>query len=170
MDETDILNSSDVEFDLDPGKKSWSGSRNPGQASINLITKNAAQDRLSSKKTVKSLQFGHGAPATRRAQELWVAWFNAFRTHTLKKSLKDPFSGDDMVRFLDAIIGKLRTSHIGKPAPSSRVINHAVFVLASYGSFTYAESAGYKLTAQDGRKLETFMDDAIKEGRLIKGK
>lgn len=96
--------------------------------------------------------------------------FNAFRTYILKKSLEDPFSRDDIIRFFDAIIGKLCPSFTGKPAPNHRVITNALHILASYESFTYPESVRYKLTPQEGRKLETFVDDAIKEGRLTKGR
>lgn len=70
----------------------------------------ANNDRISSKRTVKQLEFGHGAPGTGALQELWVERFNAFRQHALKKSLDEPFCGDDVLRFFDSIISKMRPS------------------------------------------------------------
>lgn len=49
-----------------------------GLASIAQIVADAEDDRISSKKTVKQLEFGSGAPSTRLAQELWIGRFNAF--------------------------------------------------------------------------------------------
>lgn len=96
------FNSSDVEFEV-PSVSKQAAYR--GQASIDQLVKHAQSDRLTSKRTVKQLQFGHGAPGTRAKQSLWIRRFNAFRQHTLKQSLDTPFTGDDMLRFFDAIIG-----------------------------------------------------------------
>lgn len=60
---------------------------------------NAAYDRLSSKRTVKTPCFGHRALGTRQAQDLYVTRFDTFYTCTLKKSLDTPFSGDDLLGF-----------------------------------------------------------------------
>ena len=100
----DYLHSSDIEFEPDPSKAS---SKTPGLASIAQIVADAEDDRNSSKKTVKQLEFGSGAPSTRLAQELWIGRFNAFRQFTLKQSLDKPFGGDDLVRFFDAMLDKL---------------------------------------------------------------
>ncbi|KAK9315813.1 hypothetical protein V1524DRAFT_414929 [Lipomyces starkeyi] len=93
-----------VEFE--PAVKNNS-ERQPGRASIVQIIEASEVGRLTSKRTVKQLQFGHGLPGTRAQQQLLVERFNAFRTHTLKQYLSVPFSGDDILRFSDSIIGKL---------------------------------------------------------------
>lgn len=56
------------------------------------------------KRTVKQLQYGHGAPGTQATQELWVTRFKTFRQITLKQSLDNPFCGDDLIRFFDSLI------------------------------------------------------------------
>jgi hypothetical protein len=61
------FNSSDVEFEPAVSKRP---AKRAGQASIDEIVKNAAQDHVSSKKTVRQLQFRHGALSTRREQLL----------------------------------------------------------------------------------------------------
>lgn len=102
MAENVDFNSSDLEFEP-PTTSKQAAFR--GQASIDLIIKNAHADRISSKKTIQQLEFGHGAPSTRAHQTLWINRFNAYRQHSLKQSLSTPFTGDDMLRFFDATIG-----------------------------------------------------------------
>ncbi|KAK9245323.1 hypothetical protein V1506DRAFT_521936 [Lipomyces tetrasporus] len=144
----DDFNSSDIEFE--PPVNNRSGTQ-PGRASIAQIIENADSDRLTSKRAFKQLQFGHGPPGTRTQQELWVARFNAFRTHSLKKSLSVPFSGEDIVRFFDSIIGRLAPAGRGKPA-----INDDVVINAFPHHFSL-------------RNFHTFIDNAVRAGRLMRG-
>ena len=113
----DDFNSSDVEFDPPAETKqaySW------GQDSIELLLANAESDRLSTKRTVKQLEYGHGAPKTKGHQTRWLRRFHSYRENTLKQSLTTPFTGDDIIRFFDAIIrkfgcspGRWIESHVG---------------------------------------------------------
>lgn len=96
--------------------------------------------------------------------------FNAFRQSTLKKQVELPFTGDDVLRFLDSIVGKLKPSIRGKPAPCDKTIVSGFIAISTYGTFTYPEALGYKLTARDGSRLQTWLDDAVKAGRLTKGR
>ncbi|KAK9238767.1 hypothetical protein V1525DRAFT_387155 [Lipomyces kononenkoae] len=137
------FNSSDVEFEPAPSKASG---RRPGQVSIAKIIQETSNDRMSSKRAIKQLQFGRGAPGTRRAQELWVERFNAFRTFTLRQSLDEPFNGDDVLRFFDTIISKITPSLTGKPIPNADVVLSGFRFISSYGTFTYPKSSGYELT------------------------
>ncbi|KAK9246717.1 hypothetical protein V1506DRAFT_505362 [Lipomyces tetrasporus] len=166
MDLPEDFNSSDVEFEPAPSKASG---RRPGQASIAKIIEEASNDRLSSKRTLRQLQFGHGAPGTRENQELWVERFNAFRRFTLKQSLDEPFNGDDVLRFFDSIVSKITPGSKGKPAPNDKVVLNGIRIISSYGTFTYPKSSGYELTKYDGSRLQTWLDDSVKAGRLTKG-
>lgn len=173
------FNSSDVEFEAAPSKNTG----RPGLASIARIVQDAESDRLTSKRTVKQLQFGRGSPGSRYDQELWVGRFNVFRQVTLHQSLDEPFTGtdvipslykvltdrvgEDLIRFFDTIIDKIKPGYKGKPAPSDQVVNKGVKILLDFGTFTYA---GFHITKQHGVRLQTFKDDAVKEGRLTKGK
>ena len=65
----DDFNSSDIEFEPPANDK---GAKKRGEASIAAIIANAASDRISLKKTVRTLQFGRGAPQTMKNQQLWV--------------------------------------------------------------------------------------------------
>ncbi|KAI9793441.1 MAG: hypothetical protein M1816_000335 [Peltula sp. TS41687] len=118
---------------------------------------------------LSKLEFGNGAPSTRATQDLWVGRFNAFREFTLKKALTDPFSGDDILRFFDSIISKIRPTNRGKRGPGVEWLTSAFKILSAYGIFTYPKSSGYELTNRDGLRLHTFLDDAVKDGRLTKG-
>lgn len=100
--ETDF-NSSDMEFE--PRKKSKRSPR-AGQRSINAIIKDAEIDRVNSKKTLQQLEYGRRAPGTMDTQNVWVNRLNTFRIYTLKQSLDEPFTGDDLIRFFDSIVGK----------------------------------------------------------------
>ncbi|RDL39906.1 uncharacterized protein BP5553_04246 [Venustampulla echinocandica] len=162
----DDLNSSDIEFEPVVVK----GRRKRGQQSIQEIIEHADEDRISSKKAIKSLEFGRGAPRTIENAQRWMQRFNAFRQNTLRKSIGLPFIGDDVLRFFDTIIGRLKPHSRGKPVPSSEYIVSGFGHIASYGTFTYTEASGYKLTANDGARLQTWLDDAIKAGRLTKGR
>ena len=95
------FNSSDVEPDEIPETthRFW-------QASLNKIIKQAFEDRLSSKRAVKGLEFYRGSPHNIRIQKLWVARFEAFRHHTLTQDTRNPFTGDDLIWFFELIIGK----------------------------------------------------------------
>jgi hypothetical protein len=52
----------------------------------------------------------------------------------LGKSIDLPFTGDDVIRFLDAIIGRLRPGSSDKPVPSSETIVGGFRYIAAYGS------------------------------------
>ncbi|KAF8854058.1 hypothetical protein BDZ45DRAFT_806147 [Acephala macrosclerotiorum] len=162
----DNFNSSDIEFEPTVVK----GKRQRGRQSIQEIIEHADEDRISSKKAIKSLEFGHGAPGTIDNSQLWVQRFNVFRQVTLKKSIDLPFTGDDVLRFLDTAIGRLRPHSRDKPVPSSEYIVGGFKHISSYGTFTYKEASGYKLTVNDAARLQTWLDDAIKAGRLTKGR
>lgn len=72
----DDFNSSDIEFGPpEVDKRTYV----LGQDSINAIIENAAANRLTSKRRVKQLQFGHGAPETRMNQDMWVRRFINYR-------------------------------------------------------------------------------------------
>ncbi|TAQ88753.1 hypothetical protein B7494_g2950 [Chlorociboria aeruginascens] len=166
MADPDVFNSSDIEFDPVPSKSR----QYLGQRSIQDIIKHAAEDRLSSKKAIKSLQFGTGAPGTLDIAHRWVNRFNAFRQLTLRQDIGLPFTGDDLLRFFDSIVGKLKSTIRGKPAPSKEVMVGGFGHISAYGTFTYTEASGYKLTARDGSRMNTWLDDAVKSGRLTKGR
>ncbi|KAK2768280.1 hypothetical protein FQN54_000133 [Arachnomyces sp. PD_36] len=101
--ENSEFNSSDIEYEPEPRSI-----KRYGAQSIQEIIDNAAFDRLSSKRAVKTPEFGCGAPNTQYQQSLWTVRFNAFREHTLRLQLSNPFNGDDIIRFLDAMIPKIR--------------------------------------------------------------
>jgi hypothetical protein len=166
MDYPDYENSSDIEFEAAPPKQLC---RRPGQASIALIQKYAAEDRINSKRTAQRLQYGRGAPSTRQAQEIWVARFNAFREFTLRKPLNLPFTGDDVLRFFDSIIDKIRPGSVHKPAPSDEIVTKAFGIISDYGRFTFSRASGYDLSPHDAVRIQTWKDDAVKAGRLTKG-
>jgi hypothetical protein len=98
------FNSSDIEFDEDPSP--GLSNRLYGQASIDRMVADAQQDRIASKKTVKQLKLRLLAPSSQNLLDLWVRRFEAFREHVLRQSLDTPFTGLDIIRFLDSIIGK----------------------------------------------------------------
>ena len=97
------FNSSDVEFEpppVDPRRL------RAGQRSITAMIAEAGSLRMSTKRTARELDFASGAPGTRAGQTLWVNRFDSFRTEVLRHNLETPFTGEDLVRFFDAIIGK----------------------------------------------------------------
>jgi len=129
------------------------------------------EDRRSSKRTVKQLLYGCDAPDTRYHQELWTNRFNAFRTITLQKSTDQRFAGDDLIRFLDCSIDKIRPQLSSKPVCNPDTFPGAVNTLLDYGIFTYSEvNTGFRFIKHDGAWIQTFFDNAVKDGRLIEGR
>lgn len=98
----DDFNSSDIEFDEEDDQETRPSF---GQASITKLIENAFEDRISTKSELKALKFGHGAPCYRENQLRWAARLEAFRKHTLNQDITTPFTGNDLIRFLSAIIG-----------------------------------------------------------------
>ncbi|KAK4499653.1 hypothetical protein PRZ48_010171 [Zasmidium cellare] len=139
-------------------------SRRIGQKSIEKILENAADNRLSSKKTVKQMKFGNGAAGTRIAQTLWVKRFETYREHTLKQDIKKPFSGDDLIRFFTSMIDKLDIRDQGKPVISQGMVIDAAKLLLVYGHFKWSDKDGYSITKHDARSL------AMGNDRLTRGR
>ncbi|KAI3398505.1 hypothetical protein diail_9029 [Diaporthe ilicicola] len=167
MDGVQDFNSSDVEFDDDPSPEL--NERLYGQESIDRMIADAQKDRISSKKTVKQLRFQGVAPKSQSYQSLWTRRFEAFRQHVLQQSPDVPFTGTDMIRFFDSIIGKIKPCGTNKPAPNLNVIQSAFKVLLKYGTFRWSDKDGFGMTPHDGARFKAFTIQAVKEKRLIKG-
>lgn len=67
------------------------------------------------------------------------------------------------------MVGIVRLSDTGKPGPNVQLVTNGVKILLVYGHFTWVESDGFKITRNDSLRLQTFIDDAVKAGRLTKG-
>ena len=104
----DAFNSSDLEFEEARPKFA----RPVGERSIELIIRDAQSDRITTKQTVKSLQYGSGAPGTKAMQALGVARFEKFREKTLGQDLNSVFTGDDVIRFFDGTIGRFSFDYV----------------------------------------------------------
>jgi len=158
----DNFNSSDVELELPVRTKRHT------IKSIDKIIEASGEDRLKTKAAVKSIEFGHGAPGTRYEQDLWVTRFNTFREFTLRQSLATPFTGDDVIRYMDAQIDKLKRIQ-GLP-PCEENVETALAVISAYGTFTYAAGTGYKLTPNDAARLKSWKAKALQDNRLFRGR
>lgn len=100
------LNSSDFEFDPPTPTKARLN-KLYGLESIRQLTENATELRRQSKRTAKQLTYAHGAPGSQIRQNLWVQRFESFRGQVLKQDLAVPFTGEDVLRFIDSMIGSL---------------------------------------------------------------
>lgn len=59
---------------------------------------------------------------------------------------------------------KAHREKTGKPASHHGVVNQAFSVLLDYGQFTWAEKDGFRITRDDGRRLQIIISDAVKTG------
>ncbi|CAF9942527.1 MAG: hypothetical protein ALECFALPRED_009791 [Alectoria fallacina] len=64
---------------------------------------------------------------------------------------------------------KIRPVDTNKPVPNASFVTHAFKTLLSYGDSTWDKLDGFDITRRHGRHLQTFIEDAIKADRLIKG-
>ncbi|KAL8833615.1 MAG: hypothetical protein Q9176_007909 [Flavoplaca citrina] len=136
-----------------------------GQQSLDRLVEGAAEDRIASKRTVKLLSQYYGAPGTRENQALWSNRFNTFRKETLKQDLSRPLTADDLIRFLDVIIGYMKTAE-GKPGPSLSVIQTASKIIIQQEKF---RCAAFHFTHHYAQRLTVFLDRSVRDGRLTKG-
>ncbi|OQE16321.1 hypothetical protein PENFLA_c028G08693 [Penicillium flavigenum] len=89
-------------------------------------------------------------------------------TH-LREDPTIPFTGEDLIRFFDSIIDIVKPTDTGKPAPNLSLVQGAFEILLAYGEFTWTESDGFNISRHDRHRLQSFLDNAVKAGRLIKG-
>ena len=136
-----------------------------GKQSIEAIVASAETLRLSSEQTIKTLKFGRGSPNTQAEQYRWKNRLDAFRQSVLKQNIRRPFTGDDIISFLDSIISVL-VPRLGLPVPSTSTINDALTHILHYGLFRYP---AFNITAHDKERISTWKDDATRAGRLHKG-
>lgn len=164
-----------------------------GQASIAKLLENAVEERIASKKALKSLTYGRGAPTALESQRRWAARLEAFRSAVLNQDIKTPFTGDDLLRFYDSIIGepftpairhrslryltssdhlqgKLRPYQMELPQPLRATIKNTIPYLIEYGQFHWTEDDGFRITRTDVARIKHWFDGAVKEGRLIQGR
>ena len=66
-------------------------------------------------------------------------------------------------------VAKVRPVDTNKPVPYASFVTHAFKTLLSYGDFTWDKLDCFDVTRRDGRRLQSFIDDAIKADRLLKG-
>ncbi|KAI4188506.1 MAG: hypothetical protein L6R41_002106 [Letrouitia leprolyta] len=57
----------------------------------------------------------------------------------------------------------------GKPGPNAGTIITAVKILPAYGHFKWAESDGFKIGAHGSTRFQSWLDQAQRAGRLIRG-
>ena len=74
--------SSEIEFSS-PLRPTWEN-KIAGKASLDMILKNAAQDRYTSKKISKQLVDSDGRPEVLRRRYMWGCRFKTFRKETLQ--------------------------------------------------------------------------------------
>lgn len=132
-----------------------------------MIIDDAISDRLTSKRVTKQLELGHGVDGTRYIQNLWITRFDAYRVHTLHATLSEPFTPDDLMRFFDSMISKIKSRFRDKPAPNQSLFASALDILLQYGTFKWAT---FEMTWHHGTRMKTFFDDAVRAGRLTVGR
>ena len=137
-----------------------------GRVSLEKITNAAQQDRYTTKRTAKHLEYGQGVASTQRGQQLWVARFNTFRKHTLQKTADLTPSGEHIFRFIDGMIDKVRPGSKDKPAINQNTMVVALKTILDYSTFTYSD---FKYTPRDGARIRTLFDDCVRDGRLTQG-
>ena len=82
----------------------------------------------------------------------------------LKEDISKPFGGDELIGFLDIIIGKLKPNCLAKPAVSNSTVTAAIKVLVEYGQFNYREK--FEVRRGDRIRIHTFLDNDLKEKRI----
>ncbi|OQD77494.1 hypothetical protein PENDEC_c002G00680 [Penicillium decumbens] len=163
------FNSSDVEFEPPPRE---ARGRGRGQASIDAIRARADELRVSTKRTVKQLEFSAAAPSTRLHNERWANRLNMFRQEVLHQDLDTPFTGNELVRFFDAMIdvmkpgGNRTSSRDGVATPVEKTIRNAIQSLIEYGKFQWKDFA---FTQHDQSRINAFINACLAEHRLERG-
>jgi hypothetical protein len=78
---------------------------------------------------------------------------------------KQGFTGEDLIRFFDTMLGVVIPRSKSKPAPSARTIMDAIHICLSYGVFQY----NMPWTKQEMARLKVWFDNAKAAGRMTTG-
>ncbi|KAE8448563.1 hypothetical protein EG329_009444 [Mollisiaceae sp. DMI_Dod_QoI] len=167
MDEPELppdFNSSDFEVSEpeQPQKK-----RKLGHGIAQAIIRNQAVDRRESKKSLRTLQFAHGAPGTRTNHETVIVSWDAF-CQTISHDPATCPTGDDIFRYLDTIVRNTKTKIAGKPAASLSVIRAIWARLIKLLKFRH-EKLLEVYTPSHVTRIEIHLDQLVNQGKLIRG-
>ncbi|KAK5202702.1 hypothetical protein LTR41_011551 [Exophiala xenobiotica] len=159
---------------------------NAGVSKILAMQSARDDDRLASKKVWKQLDLTFRTPTTQRGAAIWINGFKAWVSMSRKRFAAfyplssyspliylrspDPNTGPDaelFIRFLDETLRRTTPRGHDKPAPSECTFNSGIFALTRYFEFTYPD---WKLNGHSRSHISSWANQAVKEGRLIRGK
>ncbi|KAK4979462.1 hypothetical protein LTR28_004529 [Elasticomyces elasticus] len=86
-----------------------------GQRSIEDMVETRVEDRIKTKKRMATLQDTAGAPSTVRSRALWMNRLQIYLTQARGFDAAHVPTGDDIARFAETIVGKLKPSYKNKP-------------------------------------------------------
>ncbi|KAL9638252.1 MAG: hypothetical protein Q9204_001567 [Flavoplaca sp. TL-2023a] len=165
-----MADSSDQEFEPRPVNPRYA---NNGNNSIALMKSSVTDDRLKSKRELRTISFAHGAPGTQDHQHLWrnrqflSSRFDAFREHTLQQDPKSAATPDDIIRFMSTILPHLKPKNTGKPAVNENYLTQAATIIISYAKYLNRD---FRWAEYDHIRLSSWLDQKVKDGLLIRGR
>ncbi|KFZ16943.1 hypothetical protein V501_01982 [Pseudogymnoascus sp. VKM F-4519 (FW-2642)] len=156
-DDDDGYNSSDVDF----GPPPLNPFANAGKASIEAIIQSATEDRLTSKRFSKNLRFSRGRKTTQYRNDLWFRRFATFRQFTLRVQQDDTPTGEQLERFLETIVKKVKPKSLEVPSFEWLKAGFRHLLLALI--FHYSE---FTLSKHDSSRISSVFDVMLEEGKL----
>ncbi|KFY24325.1 hypothetical protein V493_05304 [Pseudogymnoascus sp. VKM F-4281 (FW-2241)] len=157
MEDDDGYNSSDVDFGPPPPNPF----ANAGRASIEAMIQSATEDRLTSKRFSKNLQFSRGRKTTQYRNDLWFRRFATFRQFTLRVREDQTPTGEQLERFLETIVNKVKPKSL--EVPSYEWLKAGFRHLRLALVFHYSK---FTLSKHDSSRISSVFDIMLQEGRL----
>ncbi|KAH6539690.1 hypothetical protein HBI07_114560 [Parastagonospora nodorum] len=155
----DDICSSDVEYDEPVNRFA-----NAGKVSIVKMLEHAFEDRMASKKQVKTLGFSKGTPATQYNHTLWWNRVSQFMQATLNKGPNHVPTGLDLERFFSSIVSRVKPNNpIG--VPSYTWMKSGIRLTVEVCKFHHKT---FILDGHDIVRLGSLVDKLCQEGKLTR--
>ncbi|KFY59512.1 hypothetical protein V496_05667, partial [Pseudogymnoascus sp. VKM F-4515 (FW-2607)] len=154
----DEYDSSDLEFEPPPNPF-----ESAGLESIEAIINNAAEDRVTSKKITKELIFVEASKKTEYLTYLWYNRFVAFRVNSIKKSLDNTPSMDELERFLCSIVSRVRPR--SNEVPAFTWLRGGLRRLIVVLTFHFAD---FKVSKHDSLRMKTVFQQLLNDGKITR--
>jgi hypothetical protein len=161
MADADDFNSSDLEFE-----KPVRQFPNAGQKIIAASAAHRREDRIESKKQVKTLRFTATDPGTTYLQARWQNVWYDFVSQTLKIPITRTPTIEMVIRFLDTTVRRSPPDTPGMTCPSESTIKDGWEALNAYFHFRFR---GWVFTKSEEIIITSFFNRAVQEKRLHRG-
>lgn len=139
---------------------------NTGLHMISKMQANAKDLRCQTKQNVNDVDCLGITPGSREVRKRTITRFNHFRQTVLKKpDLSQPFTGEDMTRFIDVLRTQM-VLPVRKTVPNGLTLVRAFVNIKVYGEYQYAD---FRLSVQELSRFKAFYQGLVRNQQVVIG-